>query len=274
MPGWADPQKSYFVQTNGVSFNPKLLKEKFDINFENGTGEVVPISQNTYLVTISNSQLENFKRLPNVKSVEPINGPSETSENQETAPSPMLQQMYNQFTHLGANQDIFPNPKNSDQLVFDWSRDNYGPLWLPKKGETIKFTPKNFLKYQRAISAYENHDLKFQNGNYLLDGQPITEYTFEKDYYFMMGDNRHASDDSRYWGFVPEDHIVGKPVFIWMSWDKYADGFNKIRKDRVFTVVHSDGPRKTYFLHVTIVALLLYFGNRYYQQRKKAKEAA
>jgi signal peptidase I len=90
----------------------------------------------------------------------------------------------------------------------------------------------------------------------------------------MMGDNRHNSLDSRFWGYVPEDHIVGKPVFIWMSYDKYGDGISKIRFDRVFTTVHGNGKRVSYFWYVLVLAILMYVGNKYWKKRKAAKKAA
>lgn len=112
-----------------------------------------------------------------------------------------------------------------------WTRDDYGPVWIPKKGVSIKLTPANIHIYERPISIYEGNNLEIKNGKYFINGKQTDSYTFKMDYYWMMGDNRHNSADSRYWGFVPEDHIVGKPIFIWLSIDPDGRG---IRWNRLF----------------------------------------
>ena len=118
-----------------------------------------------------------------------------------------------------------------------WTRDNYGPVWIPKKGSTINLTLDNIAIYERPIRVYEGHDLKISNGSIYIDGKLAKTYTFGMDYYWMMGDNRHNSLDSRYWGFVPEDHIVGKPIFIWWSSDPDRHGLGGIRWNRLFRFV-------------------------------------
>ena len=123
--------------------------------------------------------------------------------------------------------------------LFGWNLDNFGPLMIPARGTKIEFNKENFALYKRAITHYEGNTLKFKDGKYILNGQEATEYTFKMDYYFMMGDNRHNSLDSRAWGFVPEDHVVGKAWFIFFSIEKSADFINKIRWRRLFTNIHS-----------------------------------
>lgn len=120
----------------------------------------------------------------------------------------------------------------------NWTTDNYGPVWIPKKGETVKLTLENLPIYERPIHAYEGNELSVKEGKIYINGKETDEYTFKMDYYWMMGDNRHNSADSRFWGFVPEDHVVGKPIFIWLSLDPdrgWLDG--KIRWNRLFTFV-------------------------------------
>ena len=119
-----------------------------------------------------------------------------------------------------------------------WTCDNYGPIWIPAKGETIQLTIENLPVYERPIRIYEDNDLQVtDDGRILINGKETTEYTFKMDYYWMQGDNRHNSADSRYWGFVPEDHIVGKPIIIWLSMDPDRGGMSAIRWNRLFRLV-------------------------------------
>ena len=119
-----------------------------------------------------------------------------------------------------------------------WTRDNYGPIWIPAKGKSIKLDINNIAIYERPIRTYEGNDLEVTaDGKIIINGKQQDSYTFKMDYYWMMGDNRHNSADSRYWGFVPEDHIVGKPLFIWWSSDPDRGGFNGIRWHRIFSWV-------------------------------------
>lgn len=115
-----------------------------------------------------------------------------------------------------------------------WNVDNYGPVYIPKKGATITLKPENIALYRRVIATYEGNQFEEKNGKFIINGKETTTYTFQQDYFWMMGDNRHNSEDSRFWGFVPEDHIVGKPILIWMSlkWGSLANGINW---DRIFT---------------------------------------
>lgn len=133
-----------------------------------------------------------------------------------------------------ANLDVYPHNTN----LFPWNEDNYGPINVPAKGATIPINMENLALYAFVIRNYEGHDdVKTEEGKLYIDGQEVTEYTFKQDYYFMMGDNRHDSADSRFWGFVPEDHIVGKAFIIWFSWDSKGEFFEKVRWNRLFNLI-------------------------------------
>lgn len=148
---------------------------------------------------------------------------------------------------LAARKDIVESIRiNTDATVGDlyplnavtnWTRDNYGPIWIPAKGKSINLDMNNIAVYERPIRVYENNELKIKNNQIYINGRLAKSYTFKMDYYWMMGDNRHNSADSRYWGFVPEDHIVGKPIFIWWSSDPDRKGLGGIRWNRLFNMV-------------------------------------
>ena len=164
-------------------------------------------------------------------------------------------------------QDGKPSLKNN------WNRDNMGPIYIPEAGKTVTLNKENLPLYKKIIGEYEGNDLKVNGDEIRINGQVATSYTFKQDYYWMMGDNRHNSLDSRYWGFVPADHIVGKPIFIWMSIDGINDGIRNwsIRWDRLFTTVSGDGQPKSYFQYF-LFALAGYFAFDYFRKKKKNKE--
>ena len=151
------------------------------------------------------------------------------------------------LTTLQARKDIVEsiklNTEANDLEIYPlngnkgWTRDNYGPVWIPKKGEKIRLTLDNIAIYERPIRVYEGNTLTIDDGRIYINGKEARDYTFKMDYYWMMGDNRHNSADSRYWGFVPEDHIVGKPIFIWWSSNPDRRGFAGIRWNRLGRIV-------------------------------------
>jgi signal peptidase I len=157
--------------------------------------------------------------------------------------------------------------------IGDWSIDNYGPIYIPEEGKKVDLTAENLPLYKRIIEVYEGNDLQVNGTQILINGQISTSYTFQQNYYWMMGDNRHRSEDSRYWGFVPADHIVGKPVLIWMSLDQnvpWSKLIDKIRWERLFTTVGGEGQPYSYFKFF-LMALAAYFGITFYLKKRKQK---
>lgn len=198
-----EKQFNYIVTTNGNRLNPKTLRD-MDI-----TEPVHPYGENRFIMTLTHKNAEKIKGFKIVKNVEKLIQPK------------------------GQREDyIFPHHKD-----FDWNVDNFGPIWIPKKGATIKLTKKNVILYRRAIETYEGNTFEDRNGTIYINGKPADSYTFKMNYYWMMGDNRHNSADSRFWGFVPEDHVVGKASFVWLSLDKNKSFLSKIRWNKLFRVI-------------------------------------
>ncbi len=194
-------QTTYIIGTNGTTINPKAF-ERLGIS----RSDVNMLSGSAYYIPLTKDNAETISKFTNVISVTPV-----FARKGEYAPQ------------------IFPyNPS------LGWNEDNYGPLWIPKKGVTVKIDTSNIYLYDRIIDVYEENDFRAENGRIYINGTESDTYTFKMNYYFMMGDNRHNSADSRWWGFVPEDHIVGKPKLIWLSLNKEGKGFNKIRLRRMF----------------------------------------
>ncbi len=138
-------------------------------------------------------------------------------------------------TYDGQNETGMLYPLNGST---GWTCDNYGPVWIPAKGETVHLNMENLPVYERPIRIYEGNDLQVtDDGRIMINGKETDEYTFRMDYYWMQGDNRHCSADSRYWGFVPEDHIVGKPLVVWLSMDPDRGGISAVRWNRMFRLV-------------------------------------
>ncbi len=165
------------------------------------------------------------------------------------------------------NKSLFPH-----SIDYKWSRDNYGPIAIPKAGETVTLNKKTLPLYKRLIEVYENNDVQLDGDTILINGKPAATYTFKQDYYWMMGDNRHNSEDSRYWGFVPFDHVVGKPVFIFWSWNMnaktFADKLKSIHWNRIMSTVGGDGERVSYRYWV-FGAILFYFLFGYFKKKKQ-----
>ena len=168
-----------------------------------------------------------------------------------------------------ADNAIFPHIKSNQ-----WSQDNIGAIYIPEAGRTITLTKENLPFYEQVIRLYENNTLEVIGDTIFINGIQTDSYTFKQDYYWMMGDNRHNSLDARYWGFTPFDHVLGKPVLVWFSWDANAASFGEkiksIRWDRMFTTVGGNGKLVSYFKPFLLL-LALYFVFSYYKKKKKKK---
>ena len=208
---WPGVQTTYSVVTNGTRINLKTL-EKLGLNLsELYFDESMPGYPQMPLTA---EMLDQVRSCPNVVSIE---------EQIDVYPP----------DYPDSYLMLFPFTEN-----FRWTRDNYGPLWIPKAGETVKLDASALPLYERIIRVYEGNDLDIDaEGRIYVNGTETDEYTFKQDYYFMMGDNRHNSLDSRYWGFVPEDHIVGRPAMIWLSTDRNRQFPHNVRWRRFFKFV-------------------------------------
>ncbi|MAO18600.1 MAG: signal peptidase I, partial [Muricauda sp.] len=162
--------------------------------------------------------------------------------------------------------NIFPQKPN----LYPWNNDNFGPIYIPKEGATVEINSKTIPFYKKIIRDYEHNDVEVTGGKVLINGSEANSYTFKQDYYWMMGDNRDNSEDSRTWGYVPADHIVGKPVFLWMSFDNFRQGIAnwRVRWDRVFTTVGGSGEPVSYFWYF-IALLAAWFIFDFFRKRKK-----
>ncbi len=195
-------QQMYYVSTTSP-FSQMALDNmgiaNSDVMHSSATGD--------YLLPLTAANLEKVKGMKNVLGIEQY--------------------------QRGSGSEIFPN-----DIHYNWTENDFGPLWIPEKGATVELTLENLPVYRRIIDVYESNDLAVRDGVIYINDQSATSYTFKMNYYWMMGDNRQNSADSRFWGFVPEDHVVGKASFVWLSLDKEKGWFDgKIRWKKMFKKV-------------------------------------
>jgi signal peptidase I len=241
LPERAKPQFSYKVALDGktpIDFE-YLLK---DMDVTDGAGFTSEIRDTLFVKALTSAGAERLKNVPGV-----------------TAVTRVVEKGIDESNN---GKGVFPH-------IHKWNSDNFGPIYIPQQGKTVALNLETLPFYKAIITDYEKNDLKVTGNEIRINGKIATSYTFQQNYYWMMGDNRHNSEDSRYWGYVPENHIVGKPIFIWMSWDSNAKGLKKIRWDRLFTTVSGEGQPQSYFKFF-LLALVAYFIGEYFWKKRKS----
>jgi len=230
-------QYSYKITTDGSQFDENFIFNELQVT------DGIRVNSNTEyeFQALTDESVARLKNNPIVKSVEKI------------------------IDTIGS-KSIFPHTKN-------WTVDNLGPIYIPQQGKTVKLNIETLPFYKMIIEEYEKNELLVNENEIRINGKVATTYTFKQDYFWMMGGNRHNSEDSRYWGYVPADHVVGKPVFIWMSLDQnvpWSKVIDKIRWNRLFTTVGASGEPVSYFIYF-IIALISYNGYSFFKKRKAKK---
>ncbi|OAD90302.1 signal peptidase I [Aequorivita soesokkakensis] len=262
LPDRARVQHSYWVKYKNP--NMRLSDEQLYLQYgiTDATSEYDQETGEFKIAAVTEEAAARLKNNPNIESIRRDISPKGEME---------IQRYLDENNRIVENNKVmFPN----NGLV-NWNNSNFGPIYIPEAGAKVAITPETISLYKRIIEVYEGSELGITNKitqsgtQVMLNGQPITEYTFKMDYYWMMGDNRDNSQDARTWGFVPFNHVVGKPVFIWMSWDSNAKGIaNKIRWERLFTTVGGSGKPISYLMYF-VIAVIGWFAFDFWRKRKK-----
>ena len=261
--------KNFFEISNEIWDNPEYKKELINnYSFE----EILRESSKTIITGAITKELFEGLKLSDCNSY--FHG-NLTFEKLEKLKTDSRVEKIERVIATESEDGIFPDFGDGKASTHrNWNRDNMGPIYIPKAGKTVELNRETLPFYKMIITEYEHHKLQVNGNEIRIDGKPVTSYTFAQNYYWMMGDNRHNSLDARYFGFTPEDHIVGKPIFIWMSVDWNAKGLlNKFRTDRFFTTVSGEGEPQSYFKYF-LIALAAYFAWDWYRGKKKKKEEA
>lgn len=247
---WTNPKVQKAIKENG-----SLTKIGSDSLYTEVAGGINPSFArrlkmesvaNKININLTDDEVERLKKYPLAKSVTKINH--------------------------DADKAIFPHVAS-----LGWSQDNFGPIYIPEAGKTVKLNAESLPFYEQIIKNYENNDLQVVGENIFINGEKADSYTFKQDYYYLVGDNRHNSLDARYWGYVPFDHVLGKPVMVWFSWDANAASFGaklkSIRWDRMFTTVHGDGKPVSYrYLVFALITAYIAYSSFFKKKKKKAKK--
>ena len=247
LPERAKPQYSYEVtydMNESIDFE-RILKE---LNSTDGAGFKNETRDTLFIAALTFDGAEKLKSISGIKSV-------------------------NRIIKKEAEDGAFPDFKDGKPSVTNkWNGDNFGPIYIPQAGKTVALNKESLPLYKIIITEYEGNTLEVKGNEIKINGKVVNSYTFKQDYYWMMGDNRHNSLDARYFGYTPADHIVGKPIFIWMSLDWNAKGLlNKFRPERFFTTVNGEGRPQSYFKYFLIL-LAGYFAWDWYRSKKKKKD--
>ncbi|TRX39176.1 signal peptidase I [Flavobacterium restrictum] len=246
LPERARPQYSYEITVDGKTpIDFEYLFKDMDI-----TDGVTYVSENKDTIGIKALTFANAERMKNIPGITSVT----------------------RFIKKGPEDGVFPDfPDGKPSVTNNWSCDNYGPIYIPQAGKTVALNKESLPFYKIIITEYEGNTLHVVGNDIYINDQKVTSYTFKQDYYWMMGDNRHNSLDARYFGYTPENHIVGKPIFIWMSWNTHGKGFGKIRWERLFTTVSGEGQPESYF-KLFLLGLIAFFVGEYFYKKRKAKK--